>query len=114
MSQSQVKELACYCHWGGEMKVKDDQVRYEWGVIDLVVLNTRTEYNEFLNEACNALGISHSGKTLHYTSKHDNMKLIRLQDDRGLGLMCCFNNDTMDVYVSEFPETTSPNVISTR
>ena len=114
MSHFEVNELACYCHWGGERKVKDGLVSYEGGVIDLVVVNTRTSYDAFVDDVCNALGITHAGKTFHYTSKHDNMKLIRLQDDRGLGLMCRFNKDTVDVYVSEVPDPTSPHIISTR
>ena len=80
----------------------------------MVFMNSRTSYNEFVNKACNMLGITPLGKTFHYTSKYDNMKLIWLQDDQGLGLMCYFNNDIVDVYVCEFPHAMSPNVISTR
>ncbi|KAA8541381.1 hypothetical protein F0562_025349 [Nyssa sinensis] len=49
----------------------------------------------------------------HYSSKNKPAKLIRLHDDHGLRLMCHFNNEKDDVYVTDGTHTTPPHV-STR
>ncbi|KAA8525438.1 hypothetical protein F0562_007295 [Nyssa sinensis] len=49
----------------------------------------------------------------HYSSKNEPTKLVPLHDDRGLRLMCRFNNDKVDVYVTDGTHITPPRV-STR
>uniref|UniRef100_A0A5B7C8P0 PB1 domain-containing protein n=1 Tax=Davidia involucrata TaxID=16924 RepID=A0A5B7C8P0_DAVIN len=95
------------------MKVKDGQVIYEGGIIDLIAV-THTSYEEFVHDACNALGIDSGGKTFHYSSKDDCTMLVRLNDDCRLYLMCRFNKDKVNVYINNAIHATPPNVPKTR
>ena len=78
------------------------------------MVNNSTTFEEFVADACNALSISPTRKTFHYNNKNDHTRLIRLHDDRGLSLMCRFNNDMIDIYVTNETNISLPQSISTR